>query len=88
MTIEDIQARLKKAGKPVSRMSVYRYLDRLNISPCKPAQRPQRYPDTAADTLIRYFGLGPQFPPLDTAAGRIASMGELRNVKRKARAGR
>lgn len=57
MTTEQIQAQLRRAGKPVCRFTLYRYLRRFRIRPVGPRQCPQRYPADSAERIIRGLGL-------------------------------
>jgi hypothetical protein len=58
MTITEIQKEVKKAKKPMARPTVYFHLNRLKIEPVsKVRQKPQIYPDDAADQIIKNLGL-------------------------------
>lgn len=75
---------------PMSRASVYRDLVELGIKPLGVRQRPQRWPDDAADKIRARRGINLNATaPLDTAAARVAklpSMAQLRKERKKARA--
>lgn len=92
MTITEIQNGLAKAGKSVSPASVYVYLSKLEIKPVGAKQRPQPYPADSLARILKHLGLaeangwlGP-FSDKDTAAGRLASMPELRRDRARAAA--
>ena len=72
MTIIQIQERVSER-KPVSQKQVFRYLKVCKIKPAGLRQRPQQYPDDAADRILETLGL------------KIVSMNELRDVRRRAK---
>jgi hypothetical protein len=73
MTIAQIQKQVAPVKK-LSRNGFYRYFERLQIKPIGCRQRPQNFPDDAADRIIIHL-----------KTGRIVSMKELLQEKSRAR---
>jgi hypothetical protein len=57
MTIYEIQKTARRAKKPMSRPTVYFHINRLGIKPIGLRQKPQRYPDNAAEKILTSLGL-------------------------------
>ncbi len=83
MTIEQITQTVA-AVKPASRRQVVRYLNALEISPVGARQRPQNYPDDAANRILKHLGLNGGAQAKRQASTRIPSMAELRAERKKA----
>ncbi|HYG23389.1 MAG TPA: hypothetical protein VEH04_11450 [Verrucomicrobiae bacterium] len=71
MTFQQIFERVTER-KPVSKRQLRRYFKPCEIQPVGMRQRPQQYPDDAADRILAKLGL------------KIVSMAELRDVRRRA----
>lgn len=78
------------ALKPVSYRQVLRYLETLQIKPLGIRQRPQQYPDDAADKILASLGLAvkAKAPAASVAPARLPSMRELKAAKHTAKGGR
>lgn len=74
MTVKEIHKKVSR-HKQVSRNQLYNYFKACQIKPIGAAQKPQRYPDDAADQIIAYLGF------------KIVSMRQLKAERRKARNG-
>jgi hypothetical protein len=55
MTASEIREKVSQQ-KPVSRPQLYRYIKALNITPIGARQKPQRFPDDAADRILIHLG--------------------------------
>lgn len=104
LTVEQIQQALADAGKPVHRVTIYRYFNELEIGPVGAMQHPRRYPADSAARILGHLGLqiaaltGERAHSHKTngnghkgRAVKLPTMRELRAAKaqsRKARAGR
>ena len=78
MTITQIHAEVSRA-RQVTLRQLWRWVKITGIKPLGIRQRPQQYPDDAADTILRALGLSPQ------PSARIPTMKQLKAEKRKAK---
>ena len=62
MTIHEIIAALKAAGKPSTKRTVYRYLEALGIKPLGARQIPRRFPPDSAERILAYLGFVASVP--------------------------
>ena len=81
MTIEDIINQVA-AVKPLDKRTIYRHIKTLKIQPLGMRQRPQNYPPNAPALILS--ALGYETALLPTRTPRLASMKELKAIKRKA----
>lgn len=86
MTTKQTLRQLAAAGKQVTVQQLYRYFNKLEISPSGAPQRPQQYPEDTAQRILQHLGLVPaplapevtaasvlgKYPPLETPAVRAA----------------
>lgn len=80
-TADKIHKRVR-AVKPCSRAMLYIYFKRLGIKPVGARQRPQNYPDDAADRVLKHLGLE------EPAPARIVSLKQLRSIRSRSLAGK
>lgn len=71
MTVQQIHKKLSR-HKKVSRNQLYTYFKACQIEPIGARQKPQRYPEDAADKIITYLGF------------KIVSMRTLKAERKKA----
>jgi hypothetical protein len=66
MTVPEI---LKRVGefKPVSRTQLYHYFKVVKIQPVGARQKPQRFPDDAADKILLHLGFKNEAPRVQTS---------------------
>lgn len=72
MTVQQIHKKVSR-HKQVSRNQLYTYFKACQIEPIGARQKPQRYPEDAAEKIIAYLGF------------KIVSMRQLKAERRKAR---
>jgi hypothetical protein len=78
-TLQQIHLEIRK-HKTCSRMQLYRYIRAFGIRHLGARQRPQRYPDDAAERILSHLGFD--------GGERIVSLAELRAERAKARKAR
>ena len=77
MTTAQILQQLKKGGKKVQFVQLYRYFRALNITPSGANQRPQQYPEDTAARILAHLGLAPALAPEVTAASLLGTFPPL-----------
>jgi triphosphoribosyl-dephospho-CoA synthetase len=87
MTATQILQRLKAGGKTISAVHLYRYFQKFHIRPVGIRQRPQVYPEDAAERILENLGLAPAAPKVTKTttarAARLPNMADLRRAKLK-----
>jgi len=84
VTLPELRKALALHGKPVSTMTVYRYLAALGIRQTV-RQRPARYPGITSKMLLAHLGL---IAPIPWPASRLPTAAELKAERRKGKARR
>lgn len=92
MTFNEIKQHLAGAGKAVSDVQLYRYMQARGIKALAPLTIPRNYPDTAGEDLAVWLNLTPiaivPDAPLRTATAALAklpTLKQLRTERKKAR---
>lgn len=89
MTYTQIQEHLRQAGKPVTNVTLHRYLRACQITALKPLTRPRRYTDDAAKIITKWLGLDNASTrasgPAPVGRMTIAPLAQLKTTAKAAR---
>ena len=82
MTVYEILRKVSEE-KPVSRTQIYHYFKALKIKPLGARQKPQRFPDDAADKILLHLGFKTEQGGVHRASDRVVSMRTLKAERSK-----
>ena len=86
-TTDQILETLQSTGKPVTKRTLYRYLEILKITPLGARTKPQLYPVDTIDRILIHLGLKQASPVVPPQADKSRII-TVREAKRLARAGK